>query len=106
MDSKELSQKLGRIKRLEEVLLKDPTKVKEKLVSVMTYNHLVDSLPDVFSYQDLRMLYDHLIEEKKVGDDLIPKKERIERKKQFLKELKDICSPSAYQRLEYKLNDL
>jgi len=104
MDTKELSQKLDRIQRLENVLLEDPKTVGVKLVTVMGYNHLVDSLPDVFSYQDLRALHGYLAD--KVSGNAVIEKEKTERKKQFLKELKGICSPSAYHHLESKLNDL
>ena len=56
--------------------------------------------------QELRFLKESLEADVISKEEYERGKERIERKKQFLKELKDICSPSAYQRLEYKLNDL
>lgn len=65
-------------------------------LEVVRHNHLVDSLPTIFSYEDL-IEYHTYLSSKRVEEEICPNIEKL------LGIVRGVCTPSAYKSIESTL---
>lgn len=98
MEAENLYDKITEILELGEKIKSRRETIQFGDSEVVRHNRLVDSLPTIFSYEDL-IEYHIYLSSKRVEEEIIP---RIEK---FLVIVREVCTPSAYKSIESTLRE-